>query len=88
MNRILVTEAVEALWGPSNLVLRIGRTQLRQLKNKLPLIYDYLLLKSKGNQNFTKCKCGCLSHCGHSCTECDGCTECECSECIIDTKDE
>jgi hypothetical protein len=27
------------------------------------------------------CKCHCLPHCGHSCQNCDYCTECECEEC-------
>lgn len=29
----------------------------------------------------TNCSCGCASHCGHSCLECDSCTECDCPEC-------
>lgn len=27
------------------------------------------------------CKCGCEMHCGHSCLDCDYCTECECEYC-------
>ena len=29
----------------------------------------------------TKCPCGCPSHCGHSCLDCDNCTDCECKTC-------
>jgi hypothetical protein len=30
----------------------------------------------------TKCQdCGCTAHCGHSCLECDTCTECSCKDC-------
>jgi hypothetical protein len=27
------------------------------------------------------CPCHCLPHCGHSCLNCDYCTECGCEEC-------
>lgn len=29
-----------------------------------------------------KCPCGCLAHCGHSCLDCDNCSDCECQDCI------
>lgn len=28
------------------------------------------------------CKCGCPAHCGHSCLECDNCSDCECEDCL------
>jgi hypothetical protein len=29
-----------------------------------------------------KCACGCVSHCGHSCTDCENCPDCECVKCL------
>ena len=29
-----------------------------------------------------KCKCSCPQHCGHSCLDCDYCSDCECETCI------
>lgn len=39
----------------------------------------------KDSQNYKryefKCRCSCKQHCGHSCLDCDYCTECECENC-------
>ena len=29
-----------------------------------------------------KCKCGCPAHCNQSCTKCEYCPDCECSDCV------
>lgn len=41
--------------------------------------------KSNDFENYKRyvrnCRCGCEMHCGHSCQDCDYCTECECEYC-------